>query len=552
MKRKIFIFVIIVLLATFLRLWKLGVVPPSPNWDEVALGYNAYSLMLTGKDEYGTAFPFVLRSYDDYKPALYTYLVIPAVSIFGLDVFAVRLPSVLLGLLTVIATYFLAKQLFKNDWISLLTSFLLAISPWHIQFSRIAFESNAGLALNVLGTLFFLKGLKTRIFLLLSSVIFGLNLYMYQSSKVFTPLLVFALVILYRRNLLAVHRKFLISTIILGVIILLPMGYYIVTSKEALARAQGVSIFSDTTTFLAENAIRLDADKQRKDLLGVVLDNRRILYIKEVIAGYIVHFDLNWLFIKGDIARHHAPNMGLLYLWELPFLLIGIYTIVFNSQKEGIDKKTKALLFSWFLLAPIPASITSGVPHAVRTINFLPTFQIFIAIGLLTTVAAISNIKYQIAKIQVKYLIFTLYFLFIILNFSYYINQYFVQLNYFTSADWQYGYKEAITQVKNIENKYDKIIVSNKPHLDQSYMFFLFYLKYPPSLYQKEAQGVSGGFRENHAFGKFEFRPIQWEVEEKNPKILFVGRPEDFTNATKILKVIHFLDGKPAINIVEG
>src|SRR3990167_8598168 len=94
MNKKIFIFLTIIIgIASVLRLWQLGKVPSSPDWDEVALGYNAYSILQTGRDEYGKFLPIVLRSFDDYKPALYVYLAIPAIKLFGLNVFAVRLPS---------------------------------------------------------------------------------------------------------------------------------------------------------------------------------------------------------------------------------------------------------------------------------------------------------------------------------------------------------------------------------------------------------------------------------------------------------------------------
>lgn len=548
MKKQIFFLVVVVLLASFLRLWKLGVVPPSPNWDEVALGYNAYSILLTGKDEYGKVLPFVLRSYDDYKPALYAYLIIPFIKIYGLDVFAVRLPSALFGIVAVLGTYFLVKEFFagKKQFLPLLSATLLAISPWHIQFSRIAFESNVGMSLHVLGALFFMKGLKKPIFLFLSSIIFALNLYVYQSNKVFTPLLVFALVIIYRKELFSLSKKIIVSVVLVGIIIALPMALYVLTSKEALSRAQGVSVFSDTTVFLSENVGRLAVDKQRGDLLGMIVDNRRVLYIKEIISGYIVHFDLNWLFTKGDISRHHAPNMGLLYLWELPFLLIGIYTLIFGLEKDNVSKKAKICILAWFLMAPIPASITSGVPHAVRTLNFLPMFQVFIAFGIIASASAI-------AKLRIKYILVIFYSLFIIFNFLYYISQYFVQQNYFVSADWQYGYKEAISEVKKIDSKYTKIVISNKPHLDQSYMFFLFYLQYPPSVYHKEAQYSSGGFRENHHFGKYDFRPIVWDEEVKSKQTLFIGRYLDFPeNDLGHVKTVYFLNGKPAIKMVEG
>src|SRR5438128_1362742 len=101
-----------------------------------------------------------------------------------------------------------------------------------------------------------------------------------------------------------------------------------------------------------------------------------------MISGYLAHYDLKWYFVKGDLERHHAPDMSLMYLWELPFLLIGIYYLIFGE----FSGKAKLLLFSWVLLAPVPAAFAYGVPHAVRTLNFLPTFQIFTSVGLVTSV----------------------------------------------------------------------------------------------------------------------------------------------------------------------
>lgn len=537
----------IVILASILRLWQLGKVPSSPDWDEASLGYNAYSIMQTGKDEYGKFLPVVLRSFDDYKPALYTYLVIPFIKLVGLNIYAVRLPAALFGILAVLATFFLVKELFSRVKIALLVSFFLAISPWHLQFSRIAFESGVGMAFNIFSALFFIKGLKKPFYLLASSILMGLSLYIYQSEKVFTPILAVILIGVFRKQLFSISKKYLAVALIIGAIISLPMINFTFTNKEALARAKGVSVFADSTALLKENVQKLVEDKKNNDLIGLVLDNRRIVFAKTVIAGYLSHFDLNWLFITGDLARHHAPNMGLLYLWDLPFLFIGIFVLLFGK----FDRKAKLLLSLWFLASPIPASITSGVPHAVRTLNFLPIFQIFMAIGVLVAANFIANIKYQIAKIHLKYLIFTVCFLFFIFNFLYYLNQYFVQQNYFNASEWQYGYEDSIAVVKKIENNYKKIIVSNQPPMDQSYIFFLFYLKYSPSLYQKEAQYSSGGFRENHTFGKFEFRPIDWSKENKSGEILYIGRPNDFQDSANILTRVSYPDGQTAIELVK-
>ncbi|OIP58197.1 MAG: hypothetical protein AUK12_00580 [Candidatus Levybacteria bacterium CG2_30_37_29] len=546
----IILFVIIVL-AAVIRLWQLGVVPPSPDWDEASLGYNAYSIMTTGKDEYGKFLPFILRSFDDYKPALYAYFIIPFIKIFGLNILAVRLPSALFGILTVLATYFLVKELLSgkySGYIALLSSFFLAISPWHIQFSRVAFEAQVGLAFNIFAILFFLKGLKKHLMLLPSVLFAGFSIYIYQSEKVYLPILFAALFIIYRKDILSLPKKWLAGVFILGAIIVLPMFYQLVTNQNVLLRAKGVSVYSDQTQFLKRNAEKYNADKQAKNYLGILVDNRRIEYVKAVVSGYISHWDLNWLFITGDIERHHAPFMGLLYLFELPFLFIGIYQLLFGD----FSKKGKLTIFAIFLIAPIPASITSGVPHAVRTINFLPTFQIFVSLGILTTAMFVSRIKYKVLSIKVSYFIFSFGILFFIFNFLYFLNQYFVQQNYYFSQNWQYGYKQAIDFIKPVMKNYDSIVVSNQSPLDQSYIFFLFYLKHDPSLYQKFGGTESGGFKEPHkGFDNITFREIDWKKEEKNEKILYVVRSDDLPSDSHVLKTIYYLDGKPAIKIAE-
>lgn len=543
------ILIFIVILATTLRIWALGLVPPSPDWDEASLGYNAYSLLQTGRDEYGAFLPVVLRSFDDYKPAGYTYFIIPFIKIFGLNLMSVRLPSVIFGVLAVLATFFLIKELFQDKkWrikVALVGSFLLAISPWHVQFSRVAFEACTGMAFNLFTVLFFLKGLKNNKFFLLTAIVAALNIHVYQNEKVITPLLVLILSSIYWKQLIKVQKKYLMSAIILGIVIILPFVLYAVMNRSVFARAAGVSAFADITPFLKEDAAKIAIDNKNHDLLGLILDNRRFVFFKTVISGYISHSDINWLFINGDLARHHVPGMGLLYLFELPFLFIGIYSIIFSTY---LNRQSKLLIFLWLFIVPLPASITSGVPHAVRTLNFLPILQIFTAVGLIVFLEFIlREKKFVYSAIGIICLLLA------VVNFIYYLDQYFVQQNYLYSQNWQYGYKETVTEMEKIQNNYEKIIVSNKPYMDQSYIFFLFYLKYPPNKYQLESGNiVSGGFRENHLFGKYEFRPIEWSSEKKNSKTLFIGLPSDFPPNAHVLKNTYFLDGTEAIKIVEG
>ncbi len=542
-KKVIWILLIgIIILAAVLRLWQLGNVPASPDWDEVALGYDAYSIIHTGRDEFGKFLPVVLRSFDDYKPALYAYLSIPSVLIFGLNVFAVRLPSAIFGIISCLAVFFLIKEIFQNykhkDYLALLSSFFLAISPWSIQFSRVAFESNIGNALNILTVLFFVKALKKPWMLFLSAFFAGLSIYVYQSEKVFTPLLVLVLFLIYRKKILAINKKYIVSSVILGLIVVLPMAFYIINNREALLRVKGTSIFSYQTELLKTNTKKLERDLQNNDKLGLILDNRRIVYAKTIVSGYITHFDPNWLFITGDISRHHAPNMGLLYLFEFPFILLGIYMLTFGK----FDKSTKLVILLWFLISPVPASITTGVPHAVRTLNFLPTWQILSALGFLSFVLYINNYK------KIKLVVFTLLTLLMVLNISYYLNQYFVQQNYYHSQDWQYGYKQAVDEVKFLQNKYKTVVISDDQPMDKSYMFFLFYLEYSPSEYQKIGKKSSGSFDSHHSFGKYIFRPINWQKDSLEKNVLYIGNPDEIPEVSS-MKTIYNPDGIPAIRI---
>jgi 4-amino-4-deoxy-L-arabinose transferase-like glycosyltransferase len=141
MKNKI-IFITILVVAFFLRFWQLGNFPVSLNWDEVSHGYNAYSLLKTGKDQWSSSWPiFNFRAYGDYPTTLNMYLSLPFIYLFGLNPITIRLVSALCGFGLVIVAYFIGQEIFKNKPNSLLLMFLTAISPWTFFPSRGVFQS---------------------------------------------------------------------------------------------------------------------------------------------------------------------------------------------------------------------------------------------------------------------------------------------------------------------------------------------------------------------------------------------------------------------------
>lgn len=544
-KRRYWFLAGIVLLAFFLRFYRLGAVPPSLDWDEAALGYNAYSLLETGRDEYGVRWPLVFRSFDDYKPPLYFYLTMPAVKLFGLTAMAVRLPSAFFGTLTVLVTFFLVAELFRKNnryglYLPFVVSFLLAISPWHIYFSRIAFEANVGVFFNVLGVWLFLRALRKSPFLLLpAAAVFALGLYEYHSERIFLPVLVICLAVIFGKQIL-LHRKALLLSLLTGLVMVLPLVRVLV-SPDSLTRLKGTSAYADQTGVLSRNIIKLENAQKTGDWLGYLFANRRITYAQILINGYLSHFNFNWLFVSGDQERHKAPGIGLLYWFELPLFLYGLYSLAWSREK----RRTKALVFAWFLIAPLAASPTTEVPHAVRTLVFLPTFQIFTAFGL---VRLLAKLKQRLSDWRFFPAVIILGAIFAF-NFFYLTHQYFVHLPREFSKYWQYGYQQAVEYVQKHYDEYDRIVVSTQ--LEQPHIFFLFFLKYPPEKYLAQGGTVSGGFEEyRNAFDKFIFKRIAWESEVRNNRTLFIGPPGEIPGDGDFW--IDYLDGSRAIEIKNG
>jgi len=557
MKRHAFLIGIILLLASLLRLFYLGKTPISLEWDEVAIGYDAYSILETGRDQFGKFLPITFRSLDDYKPPIYEYITVPVVALFGLSEFSVRLPSAILGIATVGLTYYLTLLIFSrvpsvkaySNFIAYLSSFLIAISPWHLQFSRAAFEVNVSVFITMLAVYFFIRGLIEPKLFLLSAFFFGLDLFSYHSTRVVAPLLMASLFIIFNQHL-PVKRFILLFFLIFGIFFISFIP--ILISPEAQIRFKATNIFNPGARYLEEkdlDKIFLDNRIQDKNVgfefAGKIFHNQRLIFtdydtLKKAFSKYISHFGFEFLFIKGDVPLHHAPGFGLLYLFELPFLIIGVQYLL----RKGLNHYT-LILPIWLLIVPLPVSVTREAPHAVRSELFLPIFQLFTALGV---VLIFNFVRHQSRWFFITYLIVIVMLLSI--NHAFYLHQYYVHTNYELSRNWMYGRKEAVELTEKIKNNYEKVLVSLR--VDMPHIFWLFYTKYPPNKYLLKGGTSSGGFEEKNHFDKYEFRYFNYYSEEPNNKILMVGAPNDFPQDANVIKTIYYLDGTEALKIVEN
>jgi 4-amino-4-deoxy-L-arabinose transferase-like glycosyltransferase len=538
--------VVIILLAGFLRIWNLDHYPHGFNADEAAFGYNAYSLIETGRDEHGQPWPINFKSFADYKPGVYVYLVLPFVKLLGLNVWAVRLPAALLGTLAVLILMLLVRDLFNEkrltNPLSLLSGFFLAISPWHLHFARGAWEAGVATVFTLIGVWFFVKAIKYRFSYMLPSVLFFvISVYAYHSTRLITPLLFIGLVIIYGKKVfLKANLKWMAISAGVGVLALLPFIIDFL-GPAGLSRFAGVSIFSDSGPFWRVNEMRGQYSNPGA-LLVRLLHNRVVAYGLVFFQNWLSHFNGNFLFILGDaIARSRVPEVGQMYYFDILFVIVGFAYLFLKKPSSW------PLIVFWLLLAPIAAAMTYQSPSALRANMMVMPLVIISAYGAFNLFAWFKK-RSKLLRI----IFYLLLLVFIPWNISRYLYQYYISYPKTYPFAWEYGFEEIVDYLKQAEGEYDNIYMTER--LDQPYILFLFYLKYPPEVFQKEVVLTPRdrfNYSTVHNFGKYHFKSLVWEELKDKPKSLLIGVEGEIPASAKIVKTIEFPQGGIAFQMAE-
>jgi 4-amino-4-deoxy-L-arabinose transferase-like glycosyltransferase len=540
MRNKIIIFLSLIFLFAFgLRFWQIGQYPAGLNADEASYGYNAYSLVLTGKDEHGESWPIHLKSFADYKPAGTAYIVLPFVKLFGLSVKTIRFPSVLAGAASVLLVFLLVRELFSSSRLALLTSFFLAISPWHLHFSRGAWETNLGTTFMLLGAWLFFKGLKNAKYFPLSIINFAFSMYTYHAPRVVIPLLGFFLLVFCRKKLFK-YSKWLIVAALIGAILITPLLLSFL-GPAGLARFSGLSIFADIGPLWWVNRARGE-HANPFSISAFALHNRLVAYSFEFLQNYLNHFDGVFLFILGDkVKRSNPPDMGQMYLFDLIFLIFGFYFLFRKRPKNW------QIPLAWLFLAPIPAALTFQTPSALRAHKMIIPLIIISAYGCYNLILFLRK---RLPKLLYCNIAILLIAIFIFWNTAYYLHQYYLHYPKAYPEAWEYGYQELVDYLWPIRNDFSKVYVTEQ--YDQPYIIFLFYLKYPPEKFQQEVKLTPRdkfGFSTVREFDNFHFEYVDWEGLKTKSNALVCGTDEEIPDETEnvnIIKEIYFLNGEPA------
>lgn len=544
-----YIAALLLLFGVLVRLVGITTAPPAPYWEEVALGYDAYSIAQTGKDHHGSSFPIMaFESFGDWKPSGYFYAIVPFIYLFDLSVLAVRLPSALAGIAILLGVMRLAKEFGVHKNIALAVA---AFSLWGIHFSRSAWEANLATALIVWGIYYLRLGLSAKnpvkIHTILGALFFAGAAYTYHATRVIAPMLY--LVILFERTVFLKNSyqlqnpftkgKSAALTGLLGLIVLIfSISPLILSSgdKAITNRFAETSIFSNLEPIIASNQAQETAGNTP---VARILHHRYLYFGQEIALRFMSHFRLDFLFISGDAnPRHSSQISGHLYYLDAVFLFLAVFVIVRRKKPSDL------FLLAWIVLSIIPASVTYGTPHALRILPALPAIMLLIGIGVQAFFDWYSlkekNTVYKKIVLVAVVLGYALQFTQVALFYSIIYPKVYAQ-------EWQYGYSELFTKLKQYESEYESIYVTRKD--GRPAMYYFFYNKINPELVQAASKTALKDQGEFLTFGKYFFVNQVGEDIRTEKKAIFASAQTEFdslsqAHSLKQLDTVVGLDGK--------
>jgi len=479
--------VAIVILAAGLRITGLKDLPAGFFCDEAGLGYNAFSIASEHTDENGKVMPLFFWSFGvSYKNPAFIYAAAPLVKVFGLSEFSVRLTSALYGIGTVIGIFFLGRAL-MGAWVGLFAALFLALCPWHLHFSRIAFELISFPFFFVIGFTAFVRYTQGRRTLWVAMLFWGLCFYSYAVANLFVPLFVIGASLLYLPMLLRRWRESLLAFVVL-VALLSPIAFVYYQHPDL-----GSQYFRNTTNLeaqqpLAEQALRIWGYWQR-------------------------FFSQEFLFERGDpIIRHAVRDHGELYWFYAPFLVVGLLVAVFRR-----DRASKLVLW-WLVLYPLAASLMTEIPSASRGFIGVPAFCLATAMGfgaILWAVGILLRWRPLVLIAQAACLVGAAYLL--VPQVQAYWQKY--RDEYPKDSAWgyggfQYGYRDSIQYMETRRKDFDLLMLT-AVEVNQPQVFPPFYNATPPSKLRADGPGY------------LIINPAEFSRYKPNQRILASVRPTD-------------------------
>ncbi len=486
--------------------------PPSFNADEAAFGYNAYSLLKTGKDEYGTFLPLRLKSFGDYKMPLYSYLSVPFIGLMGLSETSTRALNVFLSLLFPLVVFLLTKELFKKDSYGIIAAFFTATSLGLHIVARHAHEAYLAALLTTLSLYFLVRFLKSQTISkgILLSLSLLLTLFSYHPGRLFAVLfLITAFIYSLQQKKLKHHIP--IYVLIIAIIAVFSISDFIYKPE----RLKNLLFFSNPGVQLKVQELKTEGGLR-------YLYNPILVGLRDISFEHLSYFSPQFLLQNGDSNdRFGYKSMGLITPIEYILFFVGIY-FLFKKREDW-----RFILLFILFASPLSASLSWSTSSLTRSLFTLVPLSILAGYGAV-------NLMISFKKNWYSYLIIGLvicsFGYFVIMQWDFYLFHYPKRLIIIHA--WQGGYKEINEYIKNNFDSTSHFYITRD--IGMPYIFSLFYINYPPEQYQKQSHISAAdeyGFGQVDGFDKFTFEFIDPEKAERNS--IIIGSRDNFKGLKK-------------------
>ncbi|MCK5845178.1 MAG: glycosyltransferase family 39 protein, partial [Victivallales bacterium] len=342
-------FIAILFLTLALRTVNLSTNPNGLQIDEASIAYNAYLVGQTGKDEKGNSFPLYPQSSWNPKHPVYFYPAVLSVRLLGLNRIGARATAVFFGMLAVVAVYFLALELFGAVHVALLSAFLLAVSPWHVHFSRFGVEVSSFPATFILSLLFLLRGLKRHpANLILGAVFAGATFYSYPIALVFVPLFLAGFLLIYRARLRE-RTAWAAAAVFIIAATFVPVAGSVFNRTGMTSYVQKTSITGELFHSKTTEHLLAKGDPVSR----AIASSRFTRSAYGFVTNYFGYVRPAFLFLRGDTVSilHNDGRHGMTLYGSYFFMLIGLFSFARRRGKSGL------VILWWFLMFPVGASL---------------------------------------------------------------------------------------------------------------------------------------------------------------------------------------------------
>ncbi len=492
LNKQVLLLLLILFVASAIRLYQLTTVPPGFHRDEALFGYNAYSILKTARDEHGRFLPLSFEGFGIADFPLAIYLRVPFIALFDLNVFSERFSVVFYSIITIFLIYKLARKFFEDPTTAFIAAVIATFSTWHFFMSRAGYSiSMYGLMFLLLGTYLLLYG-KRRWQNVAGGISLGLTCFTYAAYYFFLPLFLIVILAVFFKEIKSSQNKKLGFAIALAV----TAAAFVIFWGPIFKRAPQAAFYYNDPGIIFQWS-----DKPVGEILAQggtynkyewFLHNPRWAFVYKATMNYFDGFSPTYWFKTGKGAESNVDGFGNLLLYEPLLILVGAVYLIWKKSKEGL------FLIAWVVIGPIATTFTKDVA-STRLLHMVAPFILLEAVG-------VKYIWDRLLKLKPRIFIAPVLLIFlapiIFLNVLYF-DAYFRHMSVNAGRWWYEGYLDVV----DLTNKYPQKTVYIKGKGDLAYVFVLFRNKYDPGLFQKQAKRELTNINFNNvtSFGRYNF-----------------------------------------------